>query len=132
MIAIAAVAYFGAMRVAARLADRAPATLALAFLPSLVPIVLAYSVAHHVSLFAVNAQGAAALMSDPSTAWLASSCCREADRSCAGDRGRSPDGDRSSHKHHHRQRSRDQSWPTRSWLKLWWGASAMSSNPAAS
>jgi hypothetical protein len=66
-IGVVTIAYVGAMRVAARLvADRYSADeLRAAFVHSLVPIALAYSVAHYFSLFALEGQATIALVSDP-------------------------------------------------------------------
>jgi hypothetical protein len=65
VVGIVAVAYLGAMRLAARLSDRPPEALVRTFVHSLVPIVLAYTVAHYFSLFVFEGQGALALVSDP-------------------------------------------------------------------
>lgn len=65
-ILVVAVVYVGAIRVMARLVgDEDPNELMLAFAPSLVPIALAYSVAHYFSLFVLEGQGLLALLSDP-------------------------------------------------------------------
>jgi hypothetical protein len=65
VIGIVALLYTGAMRVAARLTDREPGSLTAPFLHSLVPIALAYTVAHYFSLFVFEGQQAVALVSDP-------------------------------------------------------------------
>ena len=64
-VGLVAVAYFGAMRVMARMQDRDPDELARAFVHSLVPIVVAYAVAHYFSLLVFEGQTALALASDP-------------------------------------------------------------------
>ena len=64
-VALVAVAYFGAMRVMAQMQDRDPGELAAAFVHSLVPIVVAYAIAHYFSLFVFEGQTALALASDP-------------------------------------------------------------------
>lgn len=66
-ILLAGIIYMAAIRTMARLVpdDWAPSELALVFTPSLVPIVLAYSVAHYFSLFVLEGQGILALLSDP-------------------------------------------------------------------
>ena len=64
-IGVTAVAYVGAMRVAAWLDDEEPDSLVLPFVHSLVPIGLAYAVAHYFSLFVFEGQQALALASDP-------------------------------------------------------------------
>jgi len=65
VIAIVATIYFGAVRVTARIVSGRPSEVANAFLPSLVPIVLAYTVAHYFSLLAFEGQRLLALVSDP-------------------------------------------------------------------
>lgn len=65
VIAVVAFAYAGAMRLAARVTERDPGALVLSFLHSLVPIALAYAVAHYFSLFIFEGQQALALISDP-------------------------------------------------------------------
>ena len=62
---IVALIYTGAMRLAARLTDREPGSLVAPFLHSLIPIALAYTVAHYFSLFVFEGQQAIALVSDP-------------------------------------------------------------------
>jgi hypothetical protein len=57
--------YVAAMRSAARVVDRPEATLVHGFAPSLVPIALAYAVAHYFSLLVFEGQGAWAQLSDP-------------------------------------------------------------------
>jgi hypothetical protein len=66
-IGIVAIAYVGAMQVAARLVhDRlSPEEMRAAFVHSLVPIVLAYAVAHYFSLLLLEGQASIALASDP-------------------------------------------------------------------
>lgn len=66
-IGVVALAYIGAMRVGARLVGgrMAPEALRAAFVHSLVPIALAYSVAHYFSLLVLEGQAAIALVSDP-------------------------------------------------------------------
>ncbi|CAN5752829.1 hypothetical protein BH23ACT1_BH23ACT1_15380 [soil metagenome] len=65
VIGIVALVFTGAMRLAARLTDREPGSLVAPFLHSLVPIALAYTVAHYFSLFVFEGQQAIALVSDP-------------------------------------------------------------------
>jgi hypothetical protein len=65
MIATVAVLYVTAMRVAGRLTGRDPDTLVTWFLPSLVPIVFAYAVAHYFTLLIFESQTAVVLASDP-------------------------------------------------------------------
>lgn len=65
VVAVVALSYIGAMRLAARLTDRPPMELVAPFLHSLVPIALAYGVAHYFSLFVFEGQTALALASDP-------------------------------------------------------------------
>ena len=64
-VGLVAVAYFGATRVMARMQARDPDELAGAFVHSLVPIVVAYAVAHYFSLLVFEGQTALALASDP-------------------------------------------------------------------
>ncbi len=64
-IAVVAGLYLGAMRVAAGMTGRPALELADAFVHSLVPIALAYAVAHYFSLLLLEGQGALALVSDP-------------------------------------------------------------------
>ena len=64
-IGLVALAYVAAMRVTARLQDGDSEQLAAAFVHSLVPIALAYAVAHYFSLLVFEGQGALALASDP-------------------------------------------------------------------
>lgn len=66
-VATVAVAFALAMRVASRLVDgrMSPAEMRAAFVHSLVPIVLAYAVAHYFSLLLLEGQAAYALASDP-------------------------------------------------------------------
>lgn len=65
VIAIVAVLYLGAIRVAARITGDDPAELADRFVPSLIPIVLAYAIAHYFSLLVLDGQNVFALISDP-------------------------------------------------------------------
>ncbi|HEX2699535.1 MAG TPA: hypothetical protein VHM89_04940, partial [Acidimicrobiales bacterium] len=60
-------AYLGAMRMAARLVDhrQSPEELRAAFVHSLVPIALAYAVAHYFSLLVLEGQATISLASDP-------------------------------------------------------------------
>lgn len=66
-IGLVAVTYVSAMRMAARLVGdrRSPEELRPAFVHSLVPIALAYAVAHYFSLLTLEGQAAIALVSDP-------------------------------------------------------------------
>jgi len=64
-IGVVSLAYAGAMRLAARLTGEPPDSLLLPFVHSLVPIALAYAVAHYFSLFVFEGQQALALVSDP-------------------------------------------------------------------
>ncbi len=65
IIGLVAVAYVAATRLAARLTGCPVEALTLTFVHSLVPIVLAYTIAHYFSLFVFEGQGALALASDP-------------------------------------------------------------------
>jgi hypothetical protein len=65
IIAIVAVLYLGAIRVVARITDRNASELAAQFVPSLIPIALAYAVAHYFSLLVLDGQNFIALLSDP-------------------------------------------------------------------
>lgn len=65
MIALVALAYQVAIRVTAKLADRGVADMARAFVPSLIPIVFAYAVAHYFSNFLFEGQNFIVLASDP-------------------------------------------------------------------
>lgn len=65
MIVTAAVLYGIAMRLAGRLAQRNSDTLVMWFLPSMVPIVFGYAVAHYFTLLIFESQTALALASDP-------------------------------------------------------------------
>jgi hypothetical protein len=65
VIAIVTVLYLGAIRVMSRLTDRDVRDLAGDFAPSLIPIVLAYAIAHYFSLFVLDHQNVIALVSDP-------------------------------------------------------------------
>lgn len=60
-----AIAYVGAMRVGATLTSRPKDALFGPFVHSLVPIALAYAVAHYFSLAVFEGQGSLALLSDP-------------------------------------------------------------------
>jgi hypothetical protein len=64
-IGVVSLAYAGAMRLAARLTGEPPDSLLLPFVHSLVPIALAYAVAHYFSLVVFEGQQALALVSDP-------------------------------------------------------------------
>lgn len=65
VIGVVAIAYVGATRAGAALAGRPAASLVDPFLHTLVPIALAYTVAHYFSLAVFEGQGALALLSDP-------------------------------------------------------------------
>ncbi|HYE77851.1 MAG TPA: hypothetical protein VEI97_07695, partial [bacterium] len=65
MVGLVAVLYTGATRLAARVVSREPNALVDVFVHSLVPIALAYAVAHYFSLLVFEGQGAYALASDP-------------------------------------------------------------------
>lgn len=65
MIAIMALAYTGATRLVAQTTGRDWRETSATFLPSLVPILLAYTLAHYFSLLVFDGQGAWALLSDP-------------------------------------------------------------------
>ena len=64
-ILVVAALYLGAMRVAAVTTGRPTLELADTFVHSLVPIALAYAVAHYFSLLVLEGQAAIALVSDP-------------------------------------------------------------------
>jgi hypothetical protein len=64
-VAIVAVAYLAATRIVAAVADRGPADTARLFAPVLLPVGLAWSVAHYVSAFLLDVQNFYALLSDP-------------------------------------------------------------------
>lgn len=66
-IGVVAVIYIAATRSMAKVVpgEWDPSELAQVFAPSLVPIALAYSVAHYFSLFVLEGQGMLALLSDP-------------------------------------------------------------------
>ena len=64
-IGVVALAYSGSMRLAARVSGRDPLELQARFVHSLVPIALAYAVAHYFLLLVFEGQGAVALASDP-------------------------------------------------------------------
>jgi hypothetical protein len=65
VVALVAGAYALATRVCARITAADPVETARAFVPSLIPIVLAYSIAHYFSLLAFESQNFVALASDP-------------------------------------------------------------------
>jgi hypothetical protein len=64
-IGVVTLVYFGAMYVSGRITGRPTAELGAAFVHSLVPIALAYAVAHYFSLLVLEGQSAIALVSDP-------------------------------------------------------------------
>lgn len=64
-IGMVTVAYLVATRLAARIGSKDPGEMAVAFAPSLLPIALAYAVAHYFSLLVFEGQSAIALLSDP-------------------------------------------------------------------
>ena len=64
-VTLVAAAFYGAMWAGARVAGRRPAEMARSFIHSLVPIALAYAVAHYFSLLLLDGQSALALVSDP-------------------------------------------------------------------
>lgn len=64
-ILVVAVLYFGSMRVAGRMVGEDPDALAATFAHTLVPIALAYAVAHYFSLLVFEGQGVIAQISDP-------------------------------------------------------------------
>lgn len=64
-IAVVTALYLGAMRVAASTTERGTIDMAVLFVHSLVPIALAYAVAHYFSLLVLEGQAAIALISDP-------------------------------------------------------------------
>jgi len=65
VISLMTAVYLAAMSMMARNVDRDRAELGATFLPSLIPIVLAYTLAHYFSLLIFEGQGAYALLSDP-------------------------------------------------------------------
>ena len=65
VVGLVALAYVGAMRAGAALTGRPAEALIRPFAHSLVPIALAYAVAHYFSLVVFEGQGALALLSDP-------------------------------------------------------------------
>ena len=65
VVGVVALAYVGAMRAGAALTGRPREALIRPFAHSLVPIALAYAVAHYFSLVVFEGQGALALLSDP-------------------------------------------------------------------
>jgi len=64
-VGLVTLAFVAATRVAARIGQRDPMETALAFAGSLVPIALAYTVAHYFSLLVFEGQSLVALVSDP-------------------------------------------------------------------
>jgi len=64
-IGVVALLYLGAMKVASIMTERPTAELADDFIHSLVPIALAYAVAHYFSLLLLEGQASIALVSDP-------------------------------------------------------------------
>lgn len=64
-VAVVALLYLGAMRAASMLTGRPTLELADTFIHSLVPIALAYAIAHYFSLLLLEGQAAIALVSDP-------------------------------------------------------------------
>ena len=64
-IGVVGLVYAGALRLAAQLTGQPPDSLLLPFVHSLVPIALAYAVAHYFSLLVFEGQQALALLSDP-------------------------------------------------------------------
>jgi hypothetical protein len=64
-VGIVAVAYLAATRIVAAVANRGPADTARMFAPVLLPVGLAWSVAHYVSAFLLDVQNFYALLSDP-------------------------------------------------------------------
>ncbi len=65
VIAVVALVWFGATRWSARITDDDPAEVDDAYVASLVPIVLAYSIAHYFSLLVYETYNVVALASDP-------------------------------------------------------------------
>jgi len=65
VILLVAVVWFGATRLSAAITGNDPVEIAAAYLPSLVPIVLAYAIAHYFSLFVYESYNVVALSSDP-------------------------------------------------------------------
>jgi hypothetical protein len=65
VIAVVALVWNGATRLSARITGDDPGEVADAYLPSLVPIVIAYAIAHYFSLFVYETYDVVALASDP-------------------------------------------------------------------
>ena len=65
VIAIVATLYLGAIAATARITGHDARELAAMFLPSLIPIALAYAIAHYFSLLIFDSQNFYALLSDP-------------------------------------------------------------------
>lgn len=65
VILLVAIAYLAATRVTAKVVDRDPEDTARLFLASLIPVALAYSVAHYFSLLVFEGQNVIAQASDP-------------------------------------------------------------------
>jgi hypothetical protein len=65
VVGVVTIAYVGATRAGAALTRRPPGSLVDPFVHTLVPIALAYAVAHYFSLAVFEGQGALALLSDP-------------------------------------------------------------------
>lgn len=65
VVAVMAVAYLLAIRGVARIGERDAAELADRFVPSLVPIMFAYGLAHYFSLLVLEGQDVVRLLSDP-------------------------------------------------------------------
>jgi hypothetical protein len=65
IIATVAIVYLGATRVVARLTSRPATQVASAFAPTLVPLGVAWSVAHYLQAFLADIQNFVALLSDP-------------------------------------------------------------------
>jgi hypothetical protein len=65
IIAMVAIIYVGASRIAARLLDQPPDEVAVRFVPAIVPLGFAWSVTHYLTAFLVDIQNFIALLSDP-------------------------------------------------------------------
>lgn len=65
VIALVSLVWFAATKWSARITDDDPTEVDDAYVPSLVPIVLAYSIAHYFSLFVYESYNVVALASDP-------------------------------------------------------------------
>jgi hypothetical protein len=65
MIGLVAVLYHGATQLSARVTGEEPLAVAQRYVHSLVPIMLAYAIAHYFSLVVFEGQGFPALLSDP-------------------------------------------------------------------